>query len=115
VRIKEAAAQNGGRTNAALGIAIAHTLELILARVDRRCMPENLAVIHATVRYFVIENDGFGSDLEHEDGLFGDARVVNAMLRWLGRDDLYLPLPVAAAERRPSPNPRGLPQARRAA
>ena len=94
--------QANGRANVELGVAIADALEVILKRVDARTPPEEYCVIQAAVRYFVIENDGSGHDLATEDGLFADARVVNAMLRWFGRDDLYLKVPVPASERRPS-------------
>lgn len=50
----------------------------------------------------MIENDAMGNDLRHEDGLFDDARVVDAMLRWFGRDDLFVSLPAAAGARRPT-------------
>jgi hypothetical protein len=101
-RIEERGAADP-RTNVALGVAIASALEAFLQRVDERTPIEELWVIHAAVHFFVIEDDGFGNDLSSEDGLFADARVVNAMLRWFGRDDLFIPLPVPAAERRAPP------------
>ena len=88
----EAAAARNGRANVGLGHRIANALMALLARVDDRVGKNERLVIQAAVRYFVIEDDGFGNDLEDEDGLFNDARVVNAMLRWFGRDDLCVAL-----------------------
>lgn len=98
--VVEAAAARNGRADAALANTIANALLAVLARIDGRTELVEYEIIQAAVRYFVIESDGFGHDLEHEDGLFGDACVVNAMLRWVGKDDLTIVLPTSAAERR---------------
>jgi hypothetical protein len=106
-RVIQDSEQAGLPVNAPLGLALADTLDKVLALVDDRVEPEALLVIQVAVLYFVIEYDGFGHDLHHEDGLFGDARVVNAMLRWFGLDALAVPLPAAAAERRPASDAGG--------
>ena len=55
------------------------------------------------MRYFVIQNDGSGHDLESEDGLYDDARVLNAVLHYFGLDKLKIDVPAPAAARRPAP------------
>ncbi|MFO0749283.1 MAG: hypothetical protein U1F43_27005 [Myxococcota bacterium] len=90
-RVIEGLGRRGQRVNVPLGKAIALALDTILLRVDERTGDGDYRVIQAAVRYFVIENDG-GSDFASNDGLLDDARVVNAMLRWLGRDDLIIDL-----------------------
>jgi hypothetical protein len=87
--IRDAARKNG-KANAKLGDQIAHALQSLLARVNETTGESNLSIIQAAVRYFVIQNDGSGHDLESEDGLYDDARVVNAVLRYFGRDDLMI-------------------------
>jgi len=83
-------ARKDRRVNSVLGKAIAKVLATVLARVDDRIGDKDYRVIQAAVRYFVVEDDGGGSDFASIDGLVDDARVVNAMLRWLGRDELML-------------------------
>lgn len=95
--IRDAARKNG-RANYKVGDQIAHALQSLLARVNETTGEANLSIIQAAVRYFVIQNDGSGHDLESEEGLYDDARVVNAVLRYFGRDDLMiqdLPAPPA--------------------
>lgn len=87
-RVIEGLAKKDARVNGELGKAITHALTTILARVDDRTGDDDYRVIQAAVRYFVVENDGGGNDFATLDGLVDDARVVNSMLRWLGRDDL---------------------------
>jgi hypothetical protein len=91
-------ARKNGKVNARLGDQIADALQELLARVNDRTGVDNQSIIQAAVRYFIIQNDGSGHDLETVDGLHDDARVVNAVLRYFGRDDLMikdLPAPVA--------------------
>jgi len=99
-RVIREEAGHSGHVNLALGEAIAEALMKLLPSIGARTGVAERHVIQAAVRYFVIENDAMGHDLQHEDGLFDDARVVNAMLRWVGRDDLAVRVPEPA--RRPS-------------
>ena len=87
--IRDAARKNG-RANVKVGDQIAHALQTLLARVNETTGDDNQSVIQAAVRYFVIQNDGTGHDLESEDGLYDDARIVNAVMRYFGRDDLMV-------------------------
>lgn len=84
------AARKNGKANARVGDLIANALQALLARINERTGHDNQIVIQAAVRYFVIQNDGQGHDLESVDGLYDDARVVNAVLRYFGRDDLVI-------------------------
>lgn len=103
-RVIHDAARRHGRANPHLGDAIANSLQALLARVNEATGADNLQVIQAAVRYFVIQNDGSGHDLESPDGLVDDARVVNAIMHYFGRDDLKIKeLPEPAASRRPAP------------
>ncbi len=99
-RVIREEAQRGGHVNLAIGEAISEALLALLPHIEARTGTAERHVIQAAVRYFVIENDAMGHDLQHEDGLFDDARIVNAMLRWIGRDDLLVRVPEPA--RRPS-------------
>jgi len=87
--IRDAARKNG-RANIKIGDQIAHALQTLLARVNETTGDDNQSVLQAAVRYFVIQNDSTGHDLESEDGLYDDARVVNAVMRYFGRDDLMI-------------------------
>ncbi len=89
-RVIHKTAQQNGKANTAVGDAIAHALQTMLARVNAKTSDDNLHVLQAAVRYFVIQNDGHGHDLESRDGLHDDARVVNAVVRYFGRDDLQI-------------------------
>ncbi|MFO0750833.1 MAG: hypothetical protein U1F43_34960 [Myxococcota bacterium] len=102
IRVIREASRNGAHVNLVVGEGIALALLSVLARVDARTTPDERRIIQSAVRYFVIENDAMGHDLAHEDGLFDDARVVNAMLRWIGRDDLQVAVPASGAARRPT-------------
>ncbi len=103
LRVIRDAARKGRPVNVELGEGIAASLLALIARVDERTTEDDRRLVQAAVRYFVIENDGMGHDLAHEDGLFDDARVVNALMRWCGRDDLMLQMPQLAERRRPPP------------
>ena len=95
--------RKNGRANFKVGDHIAHALQTMLARVNETTGADNQRILQAAVRYFVIQSDGTGHDLETEDGLHDDARVVNAILHYFGRDDLKvqgIPEPVPA---RPQP------------
>lgn len=83
-------ARKNGRANTRVGDQIADALQALLARINERTGPDNQSIIQAAVRYFVIQNDGTSHDLEAIDGLNDDARVVNAVLRYFGRDDLMI-------------------------
>jgi hypothetical protein len=100
--IHKVAAENG-RANAPLGDEIAKALQAILARMSDRTGWHNHVIIQSGVRYFVIQNDGFGNDLATEDGLFDDARIVNAILHYFGLDKLKIDIPIPAADRRQPP------------
>ncbi len=101
-RVIHEASRRNGRANGALGDQIADSLQLLLARINDLTGPDNLQIIQAAVRYFVIQNDGSGHDLESEDGLYDDARVVNAVLHYFGLDRLKIQnLPAPASNRRP--------------
>ncbi len=96
------AARKNGKANARLGDQIADALQELLGRINDRTGADNQSIIQAAVRYFVIQNDGTGHDLESHDGLNDDARVVNAVLRYFGRDDLIIKdLPAPAARSAP--------------
>lgn len=95
-------ARKNGRANTRVGDQIADALQALLARINERTGPDNHSIIQAAVRYFVIQNDGTSHDLEAIDGLNDDARVVNAVLRYFGRDDLMIhDLPSAPARGAP--------------
>lgn len=101
-RVIHEAARRNGRANAPLGDQIADSLQALLARINETTGDDNLQIIQAAVRYFVIQNDGSGHDLESEDGLYDDARVVNAVMHYFGLDGLKIQgLPEPAASRRP--------------
>jgi len=98
------AKRKNGRANTELGDEIARSLQALLKRVNESTGDDNLRIIQAAVRYFVIQNDGSGHDLDVEDGLYDDARVVNAVMHYFGRDDLKIKsIPEPAANRRPPP------------
>jgi hypothetical protein len=82
--------RKNGKANVDLGDRIADALHLILRRVNEATGDENQRILQAAVRYFIIQNDGNGHDLESAQGLVDDARVVNAVLRYFGRDDLMI-------------------------
>jgi len=101
-RVIQEAQRRNGRADGALGDKIAYALQALLARINETTGGDNLQIIQASVRYFVIQNDGSGNDLELEDGLFDDARVVNAVIHYFGLDALKIVgLPQPAANRRP--------------
>ncbi|MFO0750123.1 MAG: hypothetical protein U1F43_31295 [Myxococcota bacterium] len=89
-RVIAEAARKHGKANIKIGNAIADSLGILLGRINETTGEDNLRIIQAAVRYFVIQNDATGNDLESEDGLFDDARVINAVLRYFGRDDIMV-------------------------
>ncbi|MBL8786319.1 MAG: hypothetical protein JNJ59_15570 [Deltaproteobacteria bacterium] len=102
-RVIHDAHRKNGRANFKIGDQIAHALQTMLARVNETTGNDNLRILQSAVRYFVIQNDGTGHDLETEDGLNDDARVVSAVMHYFGRDDLKvkgIPEPVPS---RPQP------------
>jgi hypothetical protein len=99
---RQAIAQQASRglpANVELGDAVAHALQQLLGRVNHLTEEPALRVIHAAVRYFLIQDEGHGGDLASMTGLEDDARVVNAVVRYYGRDDLCVDVP----ERPPAP------------
>jgi hypothetical protein len=100
-RLVQSVACANNHADALLACDVAERLDLILARVDARTGIVDLSVIMAAVLYFVVENDDEAT--EPEAGDCADVRVVNAMLRWLGRDDLMLRLPAPIAARLATP------------
>jgi hypothetical protein len=71
--------------------AIASALELALAE-PTPTHPDHLAALHVAVRYFEEDDDG-DPDLESVLGFDDDAQVLNAVLRYIGREDLCIELP----------------------
>lgn len=68
-RVIHDAHRKNGRANFKIGDQIAHALQTMLARVNETTGNDNLRILQSAVRYFVIQNDGTGHDLETEDGL----------------------------------------------
>jgi len=89
-RVIHKAAAAGGNANSVVGDEIAHALTQLLDRVNEKTGADNMRLIQAAVRYFVIQDDGSGHDLESREGLYDDAHVVNAVVRYFGRDDLVV-------------------------
>jgi len=89
-RVIQEANKRNGRANFRIGNQIADSLQVLLARINDKTGDDNLRIIQSAVRYFVIQNDATGNDLETEDGLYDDARVINAILRYFGRDDIMV-------------------------
>ncbi|TNF26767.1 MAG: hypothetical protein EP329_20680 [Deltaproteobacteria bacterium] len=80
------------RVNLDLGNKIADALQSLLRSINEKTGEQNLRIIQAAVRFFVIQDDGMGGhDLASADGLDDDAAIVNAVLRYFGRDDLMIP------------------------
>lgn len=92
-RVIHEARKTNPRTNTVMGDMIANSLLALLKTVTPKTGEPNLRVIQAAVRYFVIQNDGVTHDLETETGFDDDARVVNAVFRFFGRDDLMIDVP----------------------
>ncbi len=108
--INEAHARHG-IANAEIGGAIADASLDLLDVMDDRASHDTRRVLQAGIRYFVIENDGQGSDLATVEGLDDDARVMNAVLRYFGRDELFIDVPdrpPARRTREAQARPRGL-------
>lgn len=109
--IEEAHARHG-LANATIGGAIADAALELLDVLDNRASHDTRRVLQAGIRYFVIENDGNGSDLASVEGLDDDARVMNAVLRYFGRDELFIDVPdrppARRAARETQPRARGL-------
>jgi len=101
-RVIHEAQRRNGKANGPLGDKIANALQALLVRVNETTGDANLQIIQAAVRYFVIQNDGSGHDLESQDGLNDDARVVNAVMHYFGLDGLKITgLPEPAPTRKP--------------
>lgn len=99
-RVIHKISQQNGKANTVVGDEIAHALQTLLGRVNMKTGNDNMRILQAAVRYFVIQNDGHGHDLETRDGLYDDARVVNAVARYFGRDDLVVKsLPTSSSGR----------------
>jgi hypothetical protein len=98
----------GGPADPELGDRIASALDSLLGRVNHLTDEPAYRAVQAAVRYFLIQEDGGGSDLASHDGLHDDARVVNAVVRYFGRDDLTVAVPEV-----PPPQPAAPSTARR--
>ncbi|PKN56771.1 MAG: hypothetical protein CVU56_14395 [Deltaproteobacteria bacterium HGW-Deltaproteobacteria-14] len=91
-RVIHEAHRKNQRANVQLGDQIADALRGLLRSIDANTGDQNLRIIQAAVRFFVIQDDGAGGhDLASSDGLDDDAAIVNAVLRFFGRDDLMIP------------------------
>lgn len=90
-RVIHDAQRKGRRVNTAVGDQIAAALQGLLKSVGPKTGEDNLRIIQAAVRYFVIQDDGAKHDFATMDGLDDDARVVNAALRFFGLDQLQIP------------------------
>jgi|GEM_PF-1114268 len=91
-RVIHTAYKKYGRANVRLGDQIADALQALLRSINEKTGENNLRIIQAAVRFFVIQDDGDGGhDLASEDGLDDDAAIVNAVMRYFGRDDLMIP------------------------
>ncbi len=95
-------ARKNGKANVKIGDQIANALQSLLLRVNDMTSDENMRIIQAAVRYFVIQNDGNGHDLESATGLVDDARVSNAVMMYFGREDLVI-------KELPEPTPKSPP------
>lgn len=90
-RVIQDAYRRNKRANIELGNQIADALRALLRSIDDTTGDQNLRIIQAAVRFFVIQDDGAGGhDLATLDGLDDDAAIVNAVLRYFGRDDLMI-------------------------
>ena len=98
-------AARGLPANAQLADAIAGSLTILLDRINDLTTEAALRVIQAAVRYFLIQDEGYGGDLASMRGLDDDAHVVNAVLAYYGRPDLRVDVP--------EPQPAQPPSARR--
>lgn len=110
-RVIHDAHRRNGRANVRVGDQIADALQALLRSVTPKTGDKNLRLIQAAVRYFVIQDNAseVGHDLQTERGLDDDARVVNAVLRFLGRDDLMIPnIPLLAGQPGPKAPPTPL-------
>jgi len=112
-RVIHEAARKNGRANTKIGNQIADSLGVLLGRINETTGDDNLRIIQSAVRYFVIQNDATGNDLDSEDGLYDDARVINAVLRYFGRDDLFVKGVPEPASSRGTPVRGGSASARR--
>lgn len=105
-RVIHEARKKNPRTNVVMGDMIANSLVALLKKVTPKTGEQNLRIIQAAVRFFVIQDDGDGGhDLASQDGLDDDAAIVNAVLRFFGRDDLMIP-DLAPRSRRMAPTVR---------
>ncbi len=102
-RVIHDAYKRNGRANIVLGDKIADALLELLKSVNDKTSAKNLHIIQAAVRYFVIQDDGNVNDLACDRGLNDDAHLVNAVLRFFGRDDLMVDgIPETRPAQRPS-------------
>lgn len=85
--IAEAAARNEFLDTRAAGV-IAHALTAALDDWDRLA-PAQMEVLQAAVGYFVLREDA-EDDLDSVLGFEDDVAVVNACLRFLGRESLSI-------------------------
>ena len=86
------AAARDGFVDTELGAAIAEVCLELLADLGGGASDRESRLVQVAVRYFVVEDDAEG-DLTSVVGFDDDARVVNAVLRLLGREDLLIEVP----------------------
>ena len=90
-RVIQDAHRRNKLANLELGNRIADALQALLKTITAKTGDQNLRIIQAAVRFFVIQDDGVGGhDLATLDGLDDDAAIVNAVMRYFGRDDLMV-------------------------
>ena len=65
------------------------TTLILLRTIDSETSEYHRRLIQVGARYFTLDDDASG-DFNMADGLQDDARVVNAVCRYLGRDDLLV-------------------------
>lgn len=80
------------QVNVDVGIQLEKAALGLLKSISNKTSEQSRRLIQAAVRYFVLEDDGNGSDLASLDGLDDDAMVMNAVLRYLGLDRLKVSL-----------------------
>jgi hypothetical protein len=85
----EAAAQSSKLFDVALARRIG---EVLIELLTMSLAPEQHRAVHVAVRYFE-EDDDSDPDFDSILGFEDDAQVVNAVLRFLGREDLLIEIP----------------------
>jgi len=86
------AAARDGFVDAKLGETVAEVCLELLADLGSGTSDKDNRLVQVAVRYFVVEDDADG-DLTSVVGFDDDARVLNAILRLLGREELLIEVP----------------------